>query len=298
MKPLALHIHWLILAVIEKFKTTGWTHNDLNVDNVLLKVRHNEPLNVYILDFGTAEKSDDIKNDMQDIAGLLEGMLMGYENQTGKQQYSRIIFSDEDKTELANLIRKCSFLVQKSDLPQYIRLVEHSLRKAITAYILLADGGSEPPFYSSQIGDSLPCLPSPPRSPVSPTEDQTTKQFIVRDESLVSQLETRSNIEEHLTILATAVKTEGQAITADRETCSNFDGRGDENADILAQPLDKLELGATEKTSTVSSVACEAANNELVAYRRVHSDRSRKHHEKESEEGSSDQDVKTSKNDM
>ena len=119
---------------------------------------------------------------MQDIAGLLEGMLMGYENQTGKQQYSRIIFSDEDKTELANLIRKCSFLVQESDLPQYIRLVEHSRRKAITAYILLADGGSEPPFYSSQIGDPMPCLPSSPRSPVSPTEDQTRKQFIVRDE--------------------------------------------------------------------------------------------------------------------
>ena len=297
LKPLALYIHGVVLAVIRKFHSTGWVHNDFHGGNVLLRIRANESPKVYLLDFGTADQSDYIQNDMQDIAGLLEGMLMGYENQTGKQQYSRIIFSDEDKTELANLIRKCSFLVQKSDLPQYIRLVEHSRRKAITAYISLADGGSEPPFYSSQIGDPLPSLPSPPRSPVSPTEDQKTKQFIVRDESLVSQLETRSNIEEYLPILATTVKTEGQAITAERETCSNFDGRGDENADFLAQPLDKLELGETEKTSTVSSVACEAANNDLVAYRRVHSDRSRKHHEKEWKEGSSDQDVKTSEND-
>ena len=282
LKPLALHIHALLLTVIKKFQETGWTHNDLNPDNVLLKVRSNGSLKVYILDFSTAERSDKIERDMQDIAGLMRGMLRGDENQTGKKQYARIIFSDEDEKELSDLIDKCTIIVQESDLPQYIRLVEHSRRKAITAYILLADGGSEPPFYSSQIGEPLPCLPSPPRSPVS--ENQTTKQFIVRDESLVSQLETRSNIEEYLPILATAVKTEGQAITADRETCSNFDGRGDENADFLAQPLDKLELGATEKTSTVSSVACEAANNELVAYRRVHSDRSWKHHEKESEE--------------
>ena len=232
LKPLALHIQWLLLAVIKKFHETGWTHNDLNCDNVMLKVRYDEPLKVYILDFSTAEKSDNIAFDMQDIDILFTGILMG-EGLSGKKQYANFIFSEEDKKLLAKLIGQCSFLVQKNDIPRYmyIKLLGQIRENAITAIISPVPGGKE----------SLPKLPSPPRSPVG----NEPRASLIGNESITKG---------HLDIIENALEMEGQAIMAR----NNLGGRGDEFA-TLSQHMADINLDSTHAVSLMDN---ETANSE------------------------------------
>ena len=129
LKPFSLYIFKLLLCVMKDFYNTGWAHNDLHSENVVLRIRSDGHPKLYVLDFENAKQSEDIEKDMFDIAGLFEGMLMGNENLTTTNKNARIIFSDDDIKELLDLINKCSFLVQQGDLPNYIHLVERSLER-------------------------------------------------------------------------------------------------------------------------------------------------------------------------
>ena len=229
LKPLAHHVKWLLLAVINKFHETGWTHNDLHWDNVMLKVRYDEPLKVYILDFSTAEASDDIDCDMQDIDILFTG-LSGDANQNVSQN-ANVIFSEEDKELFAELIAQCSFIVQKNDIPRYIKLLGQSRENAIDAIISPVPGGIE----------YLPKLPSPRRSPVG----NEPRASLIGNESITKG---------HLDIIENALEMEGQAIMAH----NSLDGRGDELA-ILSQPMADIKLHSTNAVSLMDNAT---ANNE------------------------------------
>ena len=119
LKPLSLYIFRILLCAIRVFHSTGWTHNDLHGENVLIQIRSNRPPKLYILDFGKVKKSGDIQQDMEDIVGLFQRMLMGYGNQTSINKYAKTIFTTKDRKELSDLINKCSFLVHEILDPIY-----------------------------------------------------------------------------------------------------------------------------------------------------------------------------------
>ena len=312
LKPLSLHIFRLLLCVMREFHRTGWTHNDLHGENVLVRISSDGPPKIYILDFGKAERSDDIKQDMEDIAALFEGMLMGHEKKTAREQYARILFSSEDKTEISDLITRCSFLVQEMDLPKYIRLVESSLVRAkerfghddktmfkrITAVISGEPGGSLDKLSDDKDGERFPSLPSPPKSPLSPKkplpmEDETNKHLPASVISLDTQIDTGNDSEVYHSHDLEEMEFPGVKVEA--ETSDSLDGRGD-GSTILTIPLSKLEVGSTEQADSVSLVANLPANSELVTSRHVDSERSRIHLATTSEEVSSDEDDKNARN--
>ena len=136
-----------------------------------------------------------------------------------------------------------------------------------------------------KIGDSFPRLPSPPQSPISSMEDQTSKQFPARDISLDTQRDTGNNTEVYLN----APKTPGEIEVP--ETSNSLDGRGDESA-ILSNTLSKLDVGSTEKIDNVPPITYLPTHCELVTSRSINPERTRIHLAITSEEGSSDHDVK------
>lgn len=216
-KLLALHVHWLLLAVMKRFHETGWMHNDLLAGNVLLKVSSIESLKVYILDFGFAEQSDEVENDMKDIAFIFAAMLEVWD----RPLYARTIFGDEGKNELDALIKQCDSL-QDIDISSYIRLVGSIREKAINETI----GASVKTLSNDETVDPFPwpCggLPSPPTSIIenSPPETIEKTPSPAWNRTLDSQIKERINTEEILNILEAALNIELQTIEADRETDS------------------------------------------------------------------------------
>ena len=243
LKPWALNIFRLLLSAMREFHSKGWTHNDLHSENVLIRMRPNRPPQLYILDFGAVKLSGNIQQDMQDIAGLFQGLLFGFDNKA--MDYARKNFTIEERKEISHLLDKCSVIVNKRDLPEYIRQVQSSLFAAkkkcghgnsnkemfmkITTIMSSEPGCSPRPILDDDI-----VLPSPPKSPKSSLLEQT--------------------------------KEESQTIKRD---C--LDGRGD-CAD-LNQRLAKLKFGSTEKEDlVVPALANSPVNSQLVTYRNRYSE--------------------------
>ena len=222
---------------MNEFHKTGWTHNDLNGENVMIRIRSDTPQKLYILDFGKAKRSADTQQDMGDVESSFRDMLMGSGEQTAIDKQARILMSTKDREEMSELMTKCSFSVQERDLPNYISLVGSSLDRAkkssnyddremfrkITAITSSEPGAS---FSDDSMKMPFPSLPSvsksPPTSPLSPRTplrmENLTSNHPARDISLDTQVDSGndSDLEE---IRSTEINPE-------TNTGDNLDDRG------------------------------------------------------------------------
>ena len=193
LKPWALNILRLIICLIRQFHSKGWTHNDLHAENVLVRLKPNRPPEVYLLDFGDVKRSDDIQRDMKDIAGLFQGLLFGYDGNLDMRNYTI-----EEGKEISDLLNKCSEIVGKQELPNFIRQVQSCLYKAKKK---LGHGKSNREMFIKITRSMFPgCLvidgkvvPSPPDSPTSTmpqleTGEERAIKHAVRDDDLYERL--------------------------------------------------------------------------------------------------------------
>ena len=188
LKPWAVNILRLILCLIRQFHSKGWTHNDLNSENVLVRLRSNRPPNVNLLDFGDVERSDDIQRDMEDIAALFQGLLFGRDG-----SYMRNYTIEEGK-EISDLLKKCSEIVGKQELPNFIRQVQSCLYKAKKK---LGHGKSNREMFIKITRSMFPdrlviyglVVPSPPDSPTSKMPQlETGEERSIKNEVRVDDL--------------------------------------------------------------------------------------------------------------
>lgn len=253
LKPFSLHIFRDLLCIMNEFHNTGWTHNDLHAENVVIRIRPDTPPKLYILDFGKAKRSADIQQDMEDVAGVLQGMVMGCGEKTA---IARILMTTKDREEISKLITECSSLVQESNFSNYIRQVESSLNKAkeifnhddrdmfreITAIISSEPGAS---LSDESMEMPFPSLPSPPKSPLtnSLSPQASLRMEPARDISFDTQVDSGNDSEVYSHDLE---EMEVTGIKTETNTGDSLDDHQGDQIGILSNRLSNLKIGSKD----------------------------------------------------